>query len=96
LSNTLRHGSRLSLEHEAAVAAGAAHRAAVEQDVAGTCRFQPGDDAQQRGLAAAARADEGDELAMGDVGIDIAQHLEVAEALAECPDGELGVVFHRI
>jgi hypothetical protein len=38
----------------------------------------------------------GDELAMGDVGIDIAQHLEVAEALAECPDGELGVVFHRI
>jgi hypothetical protein len=36
----------------------------------------------------------GDELAMGDVGIDIAQHLEVAEALAERPDGELGVVFH--
>jgi hypothetical protein len=93
LSNTLRHGSRLSLWNTKPRSPQGPRTA---RPVAGTCRFEPGDDAQQRGLAAAARADEGDELAMGDVGIDIAQHLEVAEALAECPDGELGVVFHRI
>ena len=37
---------------------------AVDQHAAGGRVLQPGDDAQQRGLAAARRADEDDELAV--------------------------------
>ena len=51
------------LEHEAAVAARAAHDAAVEQHLARARRLEPGDDAQERGLAAARRPDHRDEAA---------------------------------
>ena len=46
------------LEHEAAVAARLAHDAAVEQHLAATRVLEAGDDAQERGLAAAARSDD--------------------------------------
>src|SRR6202030_821879 len=45
----------VALEHEAAVAAGRTHGTSVEQHGTGACRFKSSHDAQQRGLAAAAR-----------------------------------------
>ena len=51
------------LEHEAAVGAGLAHGAAVEQHVARRRVFEAGDDAQERRLAAAARSDHRNEFA---------------------------------
>ena len=50
---------------------------------AGAGAFQPGHQAQQRALAAAAAADDGDELARRDVQVDAAQHLARAVALGE-------------
>ena len=63
----------VGLKHETAVAARAAHRAPVEQHVARACRLEPGHDAQERGLAAAGRADHRDELALLDGEIDLLQ-----------------------
>jgi len=67
LSNT-RHVAeqRVVLEHEAHVALTHMHVGGVfaaEQDVAVVGCFQPGDDAQQRGLAAARGAEQGDQFA---------------------------------
>src|SRR5262249_37014398 len=44
--------------------------------------LEPGDRAQQGRLAAARRADDDDELAVGDLGRDAVQHRQVAVALA--------------
>ena len=41
--------------------------AAVEQHLAGGRLVEPGDDAQQRALAAARRAEDGDEVVLGDL-----------------------------
>src|SRR3954471_1756922 len=60
---------RIGLEHHAAVGAGALDRLAVEQHAAGGRRIEPGDDAQQRRLAAARRAEDADEV--------VVLHLEV-------------------
>ena len=48
-----------------------AHIDAVDHDLAAADILEPGDQAQQRGLAAARRADEDDELAIadGEVGV---------------------------
>jgi hypothetical protein len=46
-------------------------------------RLQAGDDAQQGGLAAARRAEEADELALGDIQLDVAQGGERSEVLAD-------------
>ena len=46
-------------------------------------RQQAVDAAQQRGLAASRRADNGDDLALADVEVDIAEHFERAVILAE-------------
>ncbi len=72
----------VGLEHEAAIDAGLAHHPAVEPHLARAGRFEPGDDAQERGLAAARGADDRDEFALGDRDADIAQHLEAGEGLA--------------
>ena len=58
---------RVALEHHAAVGAGAVDALAVEQHLAGGRVVQPGDDAQQRALAAAAGAEDGDEVVLGHV-----------------------------
>ena len=50
-------------------------------DLAGRDRLQPGDHPEQRGLAAAGRADEDDELAVLDVKVDAVDDLDGAEAL---------------
>src|SRR5262249_33171028 len=58
-----RHQAR-RLEHEAVVAAGPRDLAPADPHRACALADQPADDAQQRGLAAAARAEQGDELAL--------------------------------
>ena len=83
------------LEDHGAVDARAVDRLAVEQDLATTQRFQPGDDAQQGGLAAARGPDEGDELVGLDIQVDRLQRLHLAlladEGLADLTDMNLGI-----
>jgi hypothetical protein len=50
--------------------------AAIDQHLAGGVVFEAADDAQQRRLAAAGGADEGDELVVGDVEADVLQRLD--------------------
>src|SRR5882672_4996794 len=77
---------RVVLEAEAHLAfAGAAPRGllAVDEDFTGIGRGQASDDAQQRGLAAAARTEQRHQLALADLERDPVQGDEAAEALAE-------------
>ena len=64
--DVLRHRQpgkeRVGLEDHAAVGAGSAHLAAVEEHAAAGRPVEPGDDAQQRRLPAAGRAEDGDEI----------------------------------
>src|ERR1700693_5025932 len=78
------------LEHKAAVAAGLAHGAAVEQHLARGRALETGDDAQERGLAAAARPDHGNEFAALDRETDAAQRFEIAERFRQPRYGKLG------
>ena len=56
---------------------------AADPDLAGIVRHQAVDAAQQRGLAAAGRADDGDDLALADVEVDVAEDFERAVVLAQ-------------
>jgi hypothetical protein len=58
----------------------------VLHDAAGALRLEAGDDAQQRGLAAARRAEQADELALGNRQADVAQRDEAAEVLRDSFD----------
>ena len=72
---------RVGLEHHADVAlVGAEHGdvAAVDPDLAGARRFEAGDHAQRRRLAAAARPEERDELAAGDGEVEVANDRTLA------------------
>ena len=60
----------------------------AETDGAGIDALKTGDQAQQRTFAAAAAADDRDELPGRDMQVDAAQHLVVAERFAQGPDGE--------
>ncbi len=53
-------------------AIGSVTRSLADPDLAGIVRQQPVDAAQQRGLAAAGRADDGDDLALADIELDAA------------------------
>ena len=64
---------RVALEHHAAVGAGRLDAPAVEQHLAGGRPVEAGDDAQQRALAAARRAEDGDEVVLGDLEVGRAQ-----------------------
>ena len=57
--------------------------APADPDLAGADRLEPGDHREQRRLAAAGRADQHDELAGLDLEVDVLQHLDGAEALAD-------------
>src|SRR5690349_21263868 len=57
-------------------------RLAVEQDAAAALANEAGDDAQQRGLAAARWSEQRHELAARDIEIDVAHGQHVAEAMA--------------
>ena len=75
---------RIGLEHHGDAAPGGrrgGNVAAIDQHAAGTRVLEPRDDAQQRGLAAAGRADEDDEFAVLHVEVDALQHVDVAERL---------------
>src|ERR1019366_8112301 len=65
----------------------------------GTRLFQIGDDAQKRGLAAAGRADERDELAAPDPEVDVGQSLDRAivgrKRESEAVDVDDGVAGRR-
>src|SRR5262249_35202526 len=63
----------VGLEHETAVASRPGYRAAVEIDLAGACRFEAGNDAQKRGLAAARRPDHSNECPAFDRKVDVLQ-----------------------
>ena len=65
-----------------------ARRLLAEADAAGIDCLEARDQAQQRALAAAAAADDRDELAGGNMQVDAAQHLVVAEGFAQAADGE--------
>ncbi len=71
---------RVALEHHAAVGARAADALAVEQHLAGGLMVQPRHDAQQRALAAAAGAEDGDEVVLGDVEVGGLQRQRGVEA----------------
>ena len=57
-----------------------ANVAPADHDAPGALRLQPGNDAQQGGLAAARGADQGDELAGRDLEIHLMQRPRLAEA----------------
>src|SRR5690606_32513462 len=59
---------------------------AVDDDAPGRRPLEPGQHAQQRGLAAAGGAQDREELAAMDVEVDGIHRDEVAEVLAELPD----------
>ena len=65
------------LEHESAVRPRTCDDAAVDEDLARRQADQTVHRVEERGLAAAARADDGDELALAHVEVDAAQHLEL-------------------
>ena len=62
---------KVALEHDAHLRVGLGDGPAFDPDVAPRGRDQPGDDGEQRALAAAARADDGDELARRDLQGDV-------------------------
>ena len=73
---------RVGLEHHGDAALGRRRVDdvdAIDQHLAGGRILQPGDDAQQGGLAAAGRPDENDELAVVHVEVDALQHIDLAE-----------------
>jgi hypothetical protein len=77
---------RVVLEHEAHLPLAHVHVGGVlarEQDAARVGRLQARDDAQQRGLAAARRAQQREQLARADVQRHVPQGMEVAELLAD-------------
>jgi hypothetical protein len=86
-----RRIERVGLEHHGDVAVlgryGVDHPVA-DLDSAAVWLLQPGDHVQQRGLAAARRAQQHGELAVLDREVDALQHLGVAEALVQTPDAE--------
>jgi hypothetical protein len=75
---------RVALEHHrdvAVLALQVVDDLVVDQDLAAGDLLQPGQHAQQRALAAAAGADQHDELAIGDVEADAVDDLDLAVGL---------------
>ena len=88
---------RVGLEHHADIAVvrfdrqlrrAVEHRLSVDLDPAFLRRFQAGDAAQRGGLAAAGGAEQGDQLAVGDLEADMVDDGLVAEALDQSFDGD--------
>ncbi len=61
----------------------------ADLDDAARDALKPGDDAQQRGLAAAGRADQHYKLAVPDINADALKHLDRAEGLYNVLDPDL-------
>jgi hypothetical protein len=65
-----------------------ANRLAVELDLAGVGRHDPGEDLHQRRLAGAVLADDGVDRAARDVQVHAVERLHAAEALREAADAD--------
>ncbi len=74
------------LEHQPDIVADVGQRSVAGQHFAPARLVQPGQQAQQGALAAAAATDHGDELARRDVQVDALKHLAFAEGLADAFD----------
>src|SRR6185312_14909674 len=111
VADVLRHGQpgkqRIFLEHDAAVDARAGHRLAVHLDRAAVGAEKAAKNVKQGALAAAGRADDGDELAVTDLDVHIGQGRDVAvpgpvalvQVLdayhAQCPDSEVRIIVRH-
>ena len=82
---------RVILKHHAAIAARPRNRAAAHRDGAVGRLLEAGDDAQQRRLPAARRADQANELSRCDRKVDAPERLDLAVAHAKA----LGHAGHR-
>ena len=85
---------RVGLEHHvdrALVGRNARHVLPVQHDAALGRILKPGEHAQQRGLAAAGCAEQGEEFALVDVERQIIDGGEVAENLGDVLDGDIGL-----
>src|SRR5581483_1981586 len=83
------------LEDEARLAPSrAADGAAADDDAAAVHRHEAGDAFEKRGLAAAARADQRQELPRLDLDVDIEQRLHGAEALRDTLDRDADRLVH--
>ena len=83
------------LEDEDAVGARTFDRLAVDQNLAGGLRLQPGDQMQQRGLAATRGADDADELSSLHLQVDVVESQQALAALraiaqADFAEADLG------
>ena len=61
---------------------------AVHEDAAAVDRLEQVDAAQQRRLARAGGADQADDVVLGDIEVDAAQHLHLAEGLVDVLEAE--------
>ena len=75
-------------------AIGSVTRSLADPDLARVVRQQAVDAAQQRGLAAAGRADHGDDFALADLEVDVAEDFERAVVLAEPFDADARLGAH--
>jgi hypothetical protein len=98
LSYSVMCGYSVRLEHHRDAALRARHVVdlrAVDQQLAARDVLEPGDHPHQRGFAAAARPDEHDEFAVGDVEVHVAQHFGVVVALRDVAQGTLAMICLR-
>ena len=97
--DVLAHGhpgkQRVFLEDHRPRRLGLEHPLAEGEDLPRTRPREPGDGVQQRGLAAAGRSEQADELARGDVQIDAIERDDAAELLAHAPDLDGGLRHAR-
>ena len=68
----------------------------ADADLAAADLLEPGDHAQQRRLAAARRADQHGERAVGDVDVDAVQDRDLAEVLLDRLDRDAGHAFRAV
>jgi hypothetical protein len=84
---------RVGLEHHVhgpLVRRHARHVLAVDQNAAGTRCFEAAEHAQQRGLAAAGRSQQAENLALIDLQADVIDRLEIAERFGDAFDLHIG------
>jgi hypothetical protein len=84
-------GAMVGAEEDAL--AGGGHHGAVDGDLAAVRALQAGDEPQGRGLAAAAGAEQGDQLALGDLDVDAVDRVAARRA-ARVPLDHVGDLDH--
>jgi hypothetical protein len=82
--------------HRAAVGRNVVHPPPSDDHVTGVGVLEPADDAQQRRLAAAARAEDRHELAGGHVEVDAPEGVDVSEAAPQPADRDRRLGVRRV